>query len=65
MTLSEKEKQSYKLSHNRQKKKKKKKKKKTFHLKALSVKNEWHVQGHSRVFHVSRYRSKYTIFDNS
>ena len=48
MTQPEKEKQSYKLGHNRQKKT-------TSHFKDLSLKNEWHVHGHSRVFHVSRY----------
>ena len=33
--------------------------------KDLSIENKWHVHGHSKVFHVSRYRSKYTIFDHS
>ena len=58
MTRSEKEKQSYKLSHNRQKTK-------PSRFKDLSIKDKWHVHGHSRVFHASRYRSKYTSFDNS
>ena len=58
MTRSEKEKQSYKLCHNRQKIK-------TSRFKGLSVKDNWHVHGHSRVFHVSRYQSKYTTSDNS
>ena len=53
MTQSEKEKQSYKLGHNRQ------------NFKDLSIKDKWHVHGHSRGFHVSRYRGKCTVFYNS
>ena len=60
MTRSENEKQSYKLGPQQAKKKKKKAR-----FEDLSVKHKWHVHGHSRGFHVSRYRSKYTIFDNS
>ena len=58
MIRSEKEMQSYKLGHNRQKNK-------TYRFKGLSIKDKWHVHDHSRVFHVSRYRSKYSSFDNS
>ena len=58
MTRSEKEKQSYKLGHNRLKSK-------TSRFKDLSIKNKWHVHDNSSVYGVSRYRSKYTIFDNS
>ena len=57
MTRSEKEKQGFKLGHNRQKNK-------TSRFKDLSIKDKWHVHGHSRGFHVSRYRSKYTMFGN-
>ena len=58
MTRSKKEKQSYKLGHNRLINR-------TSRFKDLSIKNKWHVHNHSRAFHVSRYRSKYTISDNS
>ena len=58
MTRSEKEKQSYKLGHNGQKNK-------TSRFKSLSIKDKWHVHGYSKVCHVSKYRSKYTISDNS
>ena len=58
MTQSEKEKQNYKLDHNRLKNK-------ISLFKDLSIKNKWHAHDHPRVFDVSRYRSKYTVFDNS
>ena len=43
MTRSEKEKQMYKLGHNRQENK-------SSRFKDLLIKNKWNVHGHSRVF---------------